>query len=85
MRQKLVPFLKGTRFCLVRPSRRSAPLPPAAGGVREDDDEDRNDVGAHGTGYAKTTDQDVVITRGTIGYAVTRGQEHCRLTQQSKS
>ncbi len=49
----------------------SAPLPPAAGGVCEDDDEDRNDVGTRGTGHAKTTDQDIVITRGTIGYART--------------
>ncbi len=52
----------------------SAPLPPAAGGVREDDNEDRNDVGARETGYAKMTNQDVVIACGTIGYARTTSQ-----------
>ncbi len=50
------------------------PLPPAAGGVCEDDDEDRNDVSARGTGYAKTMDWDVVIARRTIDYARTTSQ-----------
>ncbi len=48
MRQKLVPFLKGMSFCLVRPPRRSVPLPPAAGGVCKDNDEDWADVVARG-------------------------------------
>ncbi len=39
-------------------------LPPAAGRVREDNNEDRNNVGAHGMGYARTTDWDIVIARG---------------------
>ncbi len=48
--------------------------PPAAGGVRKDDDEDRNNVGTRGMGYAKTADQDVVIARRTIDYARTTSQ-----------
>ncbi len=50
------------------------PLPPAAGGVHEDDDKDWSDVGARRTGYAKTMERDVVIARRTIGYARTTSQ-----------